>query len=76
LRGLLREFADRGGAVLLSSHLLPEVEAVADRLVVIGRGRVLASGAMSELLARTGGGDLEQLFLELTADDAREEVAS
>lgn len=36
MRGLLRDFADRGGTVLLSSHLLREVEAVADRLVVIG----------------------------------------
>ena len=38
MRGLLRDFADRGGTVLLSSHLLREVEAVADRLVVIGGG--------------------------------------
>ncbi|GFJ83091.1 hypothetical protein Phou_072710 [Phytohabitans houttuyneae] len=36
MRGVLRDFADRGGTVLLSSHLLREVEAVADRLVVIG----------------------------------------
>ena len=54
MRGLLRDFADRGGTVLLSSHLLREVEAVADRLVVIGGGRIVASGAKEELLA--GGG--------------------
>ena len=54
MRGLLREFADRGGTVLLSSHLLREVEAVADRLVVIGRGRVVAHGDKDELLAATG----------------------
>jgi ABC-2 type transport system ATP-binding protein len=75
MRGLLREFADRGGAVLLSSHLLREVEVVADEFVVIGRGRVLAKGTKAELLATTDGG-LEQLFLELTAGDAREEVHS
>ena len=51
MRGLLRDFADRGGTVLLSSHLLREVEAVADRLVVIGNGRVMASGTKEELLA-------------------------
>ena len=56
MRGLLRDFADRGGTVLLSSHLLREVEAVADRLVVIGGGRIVAQGDKSELLA--GGGTL------------------
>ncbi|MEH1165464.1 ATP-binding cassette domain-containing protein [Micromonospora sp. CPCC 205539] len=54
MRGLLRDFADRGGTVLLSSHLLREVEAVADRLVVIGGGRIVAQGDKAELLA--GGG--------------------
>jgi ABC-2 type transport system ATP-binding protein len=54
MRGLLRDFADRGGTVLLSSHLLREVEAVADRLVVIGGGRVVANGTKEELLAGAG----------------------
>ncbi|WP_433293228.1 ABC transporter ATP-binding protein [Actinoplanes sp. CA-030573] len=54
MRGLLREFADRGGTVLLSSHLLREVEAVADHLVVIGGGRVVAQGARDELLSTAG----------------------
>ncbi|MEU8300921.1 ATP-binding cassette domain-containing protein [Micromonospora sp. NPDC048909] len=56
MRGLLRDFADRGGTVLLSSHLLREVEAVADRLVVIGGGRIVAQGDKTELLA--GGGTI------------------
>ncbi|MQA35777.1 ABC transporter ATP-binding protein [Modestobacter roseus] len=55
MRGLLRGFADRGGTVLLSSHLLHEVEAVADQLVVISGGRIVAQGTKSELLADTGG---------------------
>ncbi|GAB6900516.1 ATP-binding cassette domain-containing protein [Kineosporia succinea] len=54
MRGLLREFADRGGTVLLSSHLLHEVEAVADHLVVIGNGRIAADGSKKELLAGAG----------------------
>ena len=130
MRGLLRDFAGRGGTVLLSSHLLHEVEVVADELVLIGRGRVVAQGSKAELLAGAGtvvgaadlaaladaleaagitvtrsgsrtlvaaappdrvgrlaaaeglaltelhgaDGGLEQMFLELTADDAREEV--
>jgi ABC-2 type transport system ATP-binding protein len=54
MRGLLREFADRGGTVLLSSHLLREVEAVADQLVVIGGGKVVAQGSKAELLSASG----------------------
>ncbi|GIJ19839.1 ABC transporter ATP-binding protein [Micromonospora lutea] len=54
MRGLLRDFADRGGTVLLSSHLLREVEAVADRLVVIGGGRIVAQGDKDDLLAGAG----------------------
>jgi ABC-2 type transport system ATP-binding protein len=54
MRGLLRTFADRGGTVLLSSHLLPEVEAVADRLMIIGGGRIRAQGTRDELLTGSG----------------------
>jgi ABC-2 type transport system ATP-binding protein len=54
MRGLLREFADRAGTVLLSSHLLREVEAIADQLVMINEGRIVAQGAKHELLAATG----------------------
>jgi ABC-2 type transport system ATP-binding protein len=56
MRELLREFADRGGTVLLSSHLLYEVEAIADRMVIIGNGKIMAQGSRAELLA--GGGTL------------------
>jgi ABC-2 type transport system ATP-binding protein len=73
MRTMLREFADRGGAVLLSSHLLREIEVIADHLVIIGGGRVLADGTREELLAGADGG-LEDLFLRLTAADAREDV--
>ena len=51
MRTLLADFADRGGTVLLSSHLLHEVQATADHLVVISEGAVVASGRMDELLA-------------------------
>jgi ABC-2 type transport system ATP-binding protein len=54
MRGLLRGFADRGGTVLLSSHLLREIEAVADQLVVIAGGRIVAQGSSAELLAGSG----------------------
>jgi ABC-2 type transport system ATP-binding protein len=51
MRSLLREFADQGGTVLLSSHLLAEVEATVDRLVVISSGQVVAWGRLSDLLS-------------------------
>ncbi len=54
MRGLLTSFAAAGGTVLLSSHLLLEVEAVADDLVIIGQGHVLAQGSAAELLAVPG----------------------
>ena len=50
MRGLLRDFAARGGTVLLSSHLLGEVGAIADRLLVIAHGRIVAQGTAQELL--------------------------
>lgn len=54
MRGMLRHFADNGGTVLLSSHLLHEVEQVADDLVLIGNGRIAAAGAKESLLQRQG----------------------
>ena len=54
MRILLRDFAERGGTVLLSSHLLTEVEAIADRMVIIGGGRIVAQGTRAELLSTTG----------------------
>jgi len=54
MRDLLRGYADRGGTVLLSSHLLHEIEVIADDLVVIGNGRIVAQGTKAELLASAG----------------------
>ena len=54
MRDLLRGYADRGGTVLLSSHLLHEIEVIADDIVVIGNGRIVAQGTKTDLL-RAGG---------------------
>jgi ABC-2 type transport system ATP-binding protein len=51
MRGLLRDFAQRGGTVLLSSHLLHEIEAIADHLAIISGGRIVAQGSREDLLA-------------------------
>jgi len=67
MRDLLRGYADRGATVLLSSHLLHEIEAVADDLVVIGNGRIVAQGSKEELLAGFGS-------VVTSEDDARLEA--
>src|SRR3954451_7081625 len=54
MRDLLRGFADHGGTVLLSSHLLHEIEIVADDIVVVGNGRIVAQGTKEELLQAAG----------------------
>jgi ABC-2 type transport system ATP-binding protein len=64
LRGLLRGLADEGRTVLLSSHLLAEVAQLADRLVIIDRGRLVREGAVAELAP--AGTPLEDVFLALT----------
>ena len=51
MRALLKGYADRGGAVLLSSHLLHEVELIADEMILIGRGKILAQGDKKALLS-------------------------
>jgi ABC-2 type transport system ATP-binding protein len=133
MRILLRGYAERGGTVLLSSHLLHEVEMIADEMVLIGKGKIVAQGTKAELLQTSGtfvraehlekleaalaeagikgvpsgdgglraecdpievgraasvagvvlmelrpaeGAGLEELFLELTADHARETVTT
>ena len=69
MRSLLRRFADDGGSVLLSSHLLYEVQQIADAFILIGGGRIVAQGTAQELL--TGGRSLEDVYLDLTAAAAR-----
>jgi ABC-2 type transport system ATP-binding protein len=54
MRDLLRDYADRGGTVLLSSHLLAEIEIIADDIVMIGQGRIVSQGSKAELLAAAG----------------------
>ncbi len=54
MRDLLRGYADRGGTVLLSSHLLHEIEVIADDIVMIGHGRIVSQGTKTELLHAAG----------------------
>ncbi len=74
MRDLLRDFADGGGTVLLSSHLLREVEIIADDIVMIGGGRIVRQGSKAELLRGVGSivraADLRSLRRALHASGA------
>ena len=65
IRRLLRQRADAGGTVVLSSHVLAELAEVADDVVVIAGGRVRAAGTLEEVAA--GYANLEEAFFSLTA---------
>jgi ABC-2 type transport system ATP-binding protein len=67
MRGLLRGLAAEGRAVLVSSHLMGELQDAADHLVVAGRGRVIADAGVAELLAAASGG---RVVLRTTAPSA------
>ena len=72
LKDLFREFVDRGGTVLMSTDTLEIAETMCDRMAIVHRGRIAASGTMEELRAQTAseGLTLEELFLKLTGQAA------
>jgi sodium transport system ATP-binding protein len=67
LRRLLGALRDAGHCVLFSSHVMQEVSALCDEVVVIAHGTVLASGTPAAIAARTGGAGLEEAFVQLIA---------
>ena len=69
MRRLIRRLAERGKCVLLSSHVMQEVSALCDRVVIVAGGRVVAEGTPQELLERTGRGSLEDAFVDLIGSD-------
>lgn len=66
LRSQIRRLASDGCAVILSSHVMPEVAAVCDCLVILAGGRVVAHGAPDEILRQTGAEVLEDAFVKAT----------
>lgn len=63
---LIHEWRDQGRCVLFCSHIMQEVMALADRIVVLSLGKVVAEGSPADLLRRTGETDPEKMFLALT----------
>jgi sodium transport system ATP-binding protein len=73
LRTFLRKLRDRGRCVLFSSHVLEEVRALCDRLVILSHGNLVAQGTPEEICSRTGCPSLEDAFVHLTDDSHTKE---
>ncbi len=69
LRGFLKDLRAEGRCVIFSSHIMQEVAALCDRIVVIARGRVTAQGTPDELRAQTGEANLEDAFVKLIGSE-------
>jgi sodium transport system ATP-binding protein len=69
MRGFLRQLRDQGRCVLFSSHVMQEVAALCDRIVVIAHGRVVADGTAEQLLSQTGAGSLEDAFVRVIGSE-------
>lgn len=67
VKDLLLDHVARGGTVILTTHILEVAERLAQRIGIIRQGRLIAEGTLDELRARTRGGTLEDVFLQLTA---------
>ncbi len=69
LRELIRELRDSGRCVLFSSHVMQEVAALCDDIVIISRGRVVVRGTPADILEATGAPDLEEAFVRAADQD-------
>ena len=74
VRDLLRRLRDEGRCILLTSHIMQEVGALADRIVVLAGGRIVLHGTPAELRRKTGLHELEEIFMAATQDTAIEPV--
>jgi sodium transport system ATP-binding protein len=70
LRQLLGHLRRRGKCIVFSTHIMQEVDALSDRIVIVAHGRTLATGSAADLTAAAGGGSLEDVFVRLTAQAA------
>jgi ABC-2 type transport system ATP-binding protein len=68
LRRMLRDLADGGRTIIVSSHILAEVAKTVDRVLIMDHGRLIADAAVPELLATHHGASLEDVFLDMTTD--------
>ncbi len=69
VRDMVRRIRDEGRCVLFSSHIMSEVQALCDRIIVMGHGRVVAEGTPDDLADLTGQADLEEIFVAIARDE-------
>jgi sodium transport system ATP-binding protein len=68
LREILRDLKSQGRCILFSSHVMQEVAALCDRVVILGQGRVLADGTLQAVREQCGAASLEEAFLKVLAE--------
>ncbi len=75
IKNILRQIADRGAAVMLSTHILEIAQNMCDRIGIIDHGKLIAAGTMEELQQAQGESSLEDIFLSLTGGVEYAEIA-
>ncbi|HKV72098.1 MAG TPA: ABC transporter ATP-binding protein [Gemmatimonadales bacterium] len=77
LKDIFRQFVDRGGTVLMSTHTLEVAEAMCDRIAIVQHGKIVAEGTVDDIRKQHQAGDasLEELFLKLTGGAQAKELA-
>jgi len=75
VREIIRKLRGEGHCVVFSSHVMQEVSALCDSIIVIARGKVVASGSPDDLRRETGQQDLEEVFVKLTGIESPEAVS-
>jgi ABC-2 type transport system ATP-binding protein len=76
MKDVLRQLADRGSLVFVTTHILEIAERMCDRIGIINKGKLIAIGTMQELRSMGGGEtNLEDIFLDLTGGAGTAEIA-
>jgi ABC-2 type transport system ATP-binding protein len=78
LKDIFRQFVERGGTILMSTHTMEVAEVMCDRIAIIQKGSIVTLGTMAELREQMSAGNatLEELFLKLTGGAAMRELAA
>ena len=74
LRDVFKEYVRRGHTIMMSTHTLETAESLCDRIAIIVGGKIAAHGTIDELRTSSKAGDLEEIFLKLTGDNAARDL--
>ncbi|MFN3135602.1 MAG: ABC transporter ATP-binding protein, partial [Candidatus Kryptonium sp.] len=69
---IIKKLAENGRTIFYSSHLLDVIEKICDRLIIINRGKIIASGTLDEILKIAEVSDLNDAFAKLTGSESLE----